>query len=368
VGHAVLHVNASPALTGSGDRLYDWTHAFTLFTIATVVTLAWSVVDRDRLHYQRLYTWFRLAVRIALGTTMLAYGFAKLFPLQMPTVFLHRLLEPFGNFSPMGVLWHSIGAAPWYERFIGLVEVMGGALLLLPRTTLLGALVCLTTTVGVFTVNVTYDVPVKLFSLHLLLLSLLLLAPDLPRLLDAIVRNRPVNPAPDPSFGGPRAHRNWLLAQSLFAVWVVASGFYQGPKNVKTRGSDAPVSPLFGIWDVDTMSIDGNVRPPLLTDTTRLRNVVFQYVDYITLHRMDASYEWYTASVDTLKKTIALKGDTDSSSTATLTYRRVTSRDLLLDGAMNGKPVHLHLTLHDLNRFLLVSRGFNWVQAAPLNK
>lgn len=39
----------------------------------------------------------------------------KAIPLQMPAPNLTRLLEPFGHFSPMGVLWHSIGASRGYE-------------------------------------------------------------------------------------------------------------------------------------------------------------------------------------------------------------------------------------------------------------
>ena len=53
----------------------------------------------------------------------------KAFPLQMPAPLLTRLLEPYGNFSPMGVLWYSIGASFPYERFTGIVEVVGGRML-----------------------------------------------------------------------------------------------------------------------------------------------------------------------------------------------------------------------------------------------
>jgi hypothetical protein len=57
-----------------------------------------------------------------------------------------------------------------------------GFLLIFPRTTMLGALVGLADMIQVFMLNMTYDVCVKTTSFHLLLLSLFLLAPDLPRL------------------------------------------------------------------------------------------------------------------------------------------------------------------------------------------
>ena len=41
---------------------------------------------------------------MATAATMVTYGMIKAIPLQMPAPPLTRLLEPFGNFSPMGVL------------------------------------------------------------------------------------------------------------------------------------------------------------------------------------------------------------------------------------------------------------------------
>ena len=102
VGNHLLGVKPTVHPTGSGDTLFDWTYAFTELLLAALGTVFWSVVAR-RTSYPRLYKWFRLFIRVALGTTMFTYGFAKVFPLQMPTVFLSRLLEPYGDFSPMGV-------------------------------------------------------------------------------------------------------------------------------------------------------------------------------------------------------------------------------------------------------------------------
>src|SRR6202012_5647978 len=118
----------------------------------------------------------------AFASQLISYGLAKEFPMQMPYPGLTRLLEPFGNFSAMGVLWASIGVSPAYERFAGCAELAAGVLLLVPRTTLLGALIAALDMTQVFKLNMTYDVPVKILSFHLLLLAVFLAAPDLPRL------------------------------------------------------------------------------------------------------------------------------------------------------------------------------------------
>jgi uncharacterized membrane protein YphA (DoxX/SURF4 family) len=215
--------------TGSGDRTFDWVLVFCLLIVAAAATGVWSILDRKRENYSALYKWFRLFIRFALATQMILYGMLKLIPLQMPFPFLTKLIEPFGNFSPLGVLWYSIGASPAYETFTGCAETLGGLLLILPRTTLLGALICLADTIQVFTLNMTYDVPVELLSFHLLLLSSFLIAPELSRLADFFFWNRAVRPSAQPElFHTNRANRIALAGLVLLGLWIVGMNVYGG--------------------------------------------------------------------------------------------------------------------------------------------
>ena len=367
-GNNLLGVQPTVHPSGSGDTLFDWTYAFTGLLLATLGTVVWSTAAR-RTSYPRLHKWFRLFLRVALGTTMFSYGFAKVFPLQMPTVFLARLLEPFGDFSPMGVIWYSIGAAPGYERFIGSAEVLGGLLLLLPWTGLMGALVTLGVVFGVFMVNMTYDVPVKLFAFHLVLMSIVLIAPDARRLIDWFVLNRTVVPAAPPRYGSStRSHRGWIIAQMVFLVWALALQIQGGMEGYKTYGPGAPKSPLYGIWNVDSMSINGELRPPLTTDTLRYRYAVFQSQTGMTFQKMDLSFARFGATIDTVNRTLTLRKPADSTWKPVLMYERPTPTRLTFEGVIDGKRVRMAMTQRDLKSFFLISRGFNWVQEFPVNR
>ena len=77
-----------------------------------------------------------------LGIMMINYGSVKVIPAQFPTPALSRLLERFGNASPQGMLWTSMGASQSYSFFAGLTEVMGGMLLFVPRLATLGLILC----------------------------------------------------------------------------------------------------------------------------------------------------------------------------------------------------------------------------------
>ena len=110
----VFRVHPAPgyAETGSGDRTFDWVLQFTVLVAAAAAACVWTALDRRRARYEALYKWFRVFIRFSLACQMLVYGMSKAVPLQMPFPYLAKLLEPFGKFSPMGVLWFSIGASP----------------------------------------------------------------------------------------------------------------------------------------------------------------------------------------------------------------------------------------------------------------
>jgi len=241
--------------SGSGDKTFDWVHAFCLLIIALATTVAWSIAARRTVNYVTAHKWYRLFLRFALGATMMSYGSAKVIPLQMPFPGLNRLLEPYGNLSPMGVLWASIGASRPYEVFTGVMEMSAAILLFIPRTATLGALVALCCTVEIFTLNMTYDVPVKLFSFHLIVMSLFLLAPDMRRLLNVLVLNRTAEPSSVPPLGKtPKAQRIWMIAQVVFGVWLIGAAMQSSIQAWSTYGGGAPKSPLYGIWNVAHMS------------------------------------------------------------------------------------------------------------------
>jgi hypothetical protein len=363
-GDHVFHVVARPVPSGSGDKLYDWVQAFCLLVIALAGTLLWSILDHRRMRYDRAYRWFRVFMRFALGSTMIGYGFAKVFPLQMPAPLLARLLEPYGNFSPMGVLWYSIGASFPYERFTGIVEVVGGSLLFVPRAQLAGALVLLGATFEVFMLNMTYDVPVKLFSFQLVVMSAVLLAPHV-KSMGAIV------------FGVGARTRWAAIAQAAAGLYLVGMAGYGSWQGWQTRGPGAPKPPLYGIWTIETMTIDGVERAPLVTDAARWRRVIVQSATGIIFWRMDDTPEPFSAKVDTAARTIALTtapppgvppSTFKGAAVGTLSYSQAGADRIVFDGTIGQHAVHMDTRLVDHSKFLLLSRGFHWVQEFPFNR
>jgi uncharacterized membrane protein YphA (DoxX/SURF4 family) len=355
--------------SGSGDKTFDWVLAFCLLVVAGVATTVWSLLDRRRENYVPLYKWFRVSVRFALASQMFVYGMVKIVPLQMPFPHLTRLVEPLGHLSPMGVLWFSVGASPAYETFAGSAEMLAGILLAIPRTTLLGALVCMVDIVQIFALNMTYDVPVKLFSFHLMLMALFLLAPDLRRLADFLVLRRDAKAAPEPLlFRTRRANRIALAMQILLAIWLVGMNAYGSRKAWFAYGGGRPKSPLYGIWDVEQLSVDGQLRASSMGGQDRWRRVIFDFTTRTTFQHPDDSFEGFGVSFNVDHRSLALTKDSDKKWKANFTYARPAKDQLILDGDMDGHQIHMQLQLLDREKFLLLSRGFHWVQEYPFNR
>jgi hypothetical protein len=362
----IFHVGSTLAYngnSGSGDGTFGWILAFCLLVISVLATGIWSVLDRRRRNYVTLHKWFRLFIRFSLAGQMLNYGMVKVIPVQMPYPFLTTLIQPFGTFSPMRVLWSSIGAAPAYEIFAGCAEVFGGLLLIVPRTATFGALICLADMIQVFMLNMTYDVPVKLFSFHLILMSLFLVAPDLPRLFNVLFLNRAAAPSEQAQLlSAHHANRIAFTAQILFGLWLIGMNAYGVREDWYRFGGGRLNSPLYGIWEVSQMSIDQQLHPPLLTDSGRWRRVIFDSPTRMSFQRMDDSFANYRPSININDKTLVLTKDAAKDWKASFTFQRPAQDQLILDGEMDSHRIHMLLQLTDRNKFLLVSRGFHWIQ------
>jgi hypothetical protein len=212
-------------------------------------------------------------------------------------------------------------------------------------------------------------VPVKLFSFHLILMSLVLIAPEASRLLNVLVLDRTARPSTQPPLvRGRRARRIALALQLLFGAYLVGMGLYGAVGRWKQFGGGAPKSPLYGIWNVDEMSIDGTVRAPLVTDYVRWRRVTFQSPTSASFHRMDDTFVSYAAKIDTNSRTVALTSPNDKSFAANLTFEQPAADRLTLAGEMNGRAVRMQMHLVDRNSFPLINRGFHWIQEYPFNR
>ncbi|MCY4587750.1 MAG: hypothetical protein OXB98_17070 [Bryobacterales bacterium] len=355
----ILGVDTTWRFNGSGDTTFHYVQVLCFVLTALAAALVWSLADYKRAHYHRLYLGLRVLVRLSLGMALIGYGAAKVIPSQFPPLALHRLVQPFGDASPMGLLWSFMGASAPYTVFSGAVEMLAGLLLFFPRTTTLGALVSIGVMSHVVVLNFCYDVPVKLFSLHLLALAIFLAAPDARRLLNLFVLNRTADPASaETVLRRPAFLRAAFVLKLLLLAGVTVSTLYQSHSR---RQAMSPKSPLYGIWEVDEYDLDGEARPPQGPDNVRWRRLIIGHSEqFAFLERMDGKRRGYSLDLDPAAKKLFLDSE--------FAYRMPTPETLRLDGSYNGRALSVTMRRVDESEFRLINRGFHWINEAPFNR
>jgi hypothetical protein len=371
IGKHLFHVDAPAQFTGSGDAMFNWLQALCMLAISLVATLVWTLLDRRRTQYARLYDALRVAVQVGLGLILIEYGGLKVVPSQFPRPSLSRLLQPFGDASPMGLMWTFMGASVPYTIFAGLSELVAGLLLMFRRTATLGALVAIPVLTNVVVLNLCYDVPVKLFSLHLLAMAVFLAAPELGRLADLLVLHRPVAPAADrPFFRRRRLQIAALVVEGMLAAGFTAFILHMGYAELK-EFYDTSHAPLHGVWNVDDLKIDGRARDapaaPAAEDL-QWRRLVFDYPTVMSIQLSSDSRRRYGLKLDAAHKTLALTRRDDPKWKSALAFGRPAADRLTLDGMFDGHRIQASLHRGDSSKFLLVSRGFHWINEAPFNR
>jgi uncharacterized membrane protein YphA (DoxX/SURF4 family) len=352
--------------SGSGDTTLDYVQNLCFLVLAFVAALAWSLIDRGRKSYRTPHSWLRLLVRYTLAITLFSYGFSKVFPMQFPFPGLSRMIEPFGDFSPMGVLWQFMGSSPAYTIFAGVMETLGAVLLLFRRTTTLGALVSAGVLLNVVVLNFCYDVPVKLYSLNLLLMAVFLMAPDLGKLTGLLVLNRPASPL---TTTGPMFEKRWMRIGAV-SIQVLFIGFFrrQIARRFYWSSRDAvlcPVRPrIYGLYQVERFTQNGKEVPPLLTDTGRWKMVLAQNPTLLQIRMMDDSLRGFASVYRSAENTVILT----AGEKGVFTYSRPDAEHVTMTGTLGGVPLVVSLRRKDPSEFLLVNRGFHWINELPFNR
>jgi len=357
------------ASNGSGDRLFSFVSMYTNVIIALVGCIIWSFVDFRRKSYHKLLSYLSVYVRYLLAATLLSYGFSKVFTNQFSEMGLTDLLKPYGESSPMGLMWNFMEFSDSYTMFSGVSEVLGGVFLLWRRTLILGALFTAGVMLNVFVMNMSYDIPVKLYSAHLMLMGLFLLVLDGKRILNFLIFNKAVVAKKiAPYFKKKGLRIGGLVFKYVFIIFIFyshISGAYEGQRK---WGKKAPKPALYGIYEVEEFVWNNDTLPPLKTDSIRWDKLVVDKYSTVVYH-MDGKKRYYKNITDTLTNKLFLSSYRDDSSKNyhDLLY---TSKDSLfyLNGCKGLDSLRIKFSIKKREDFLLLNRGFHWVNDYPFNR
>ena len=375
VGETILGISkVNTGETGSGDRIADWVFLLICACAALVAATVWTLVDRRRAHDERLRAMLRVLLRYTLAFVVVGYGVTKMFFGQFPPPNPGRLIQRYGDSSPMGLMWTFMGASPAYVFFSGLMETLGSMLLLWRRTTTLGALVLAGVMTNVVLLNFCYDVPVKINSSHYLVMCFILLVPVVRRLADVIVLDRATQPLPPEPTPSKRARVVRLMLKYLAIGFIAVMTLKDAMSSAGNQGDDDETW-YGGYWLVEQFARDGQELPAV--EKTRWSRLRFQTSPDGLLVRWrfedESRGDLYTVALDEKARTFTLTYNDDPdkphpSEPIVFHYARVDADHLMLDGSLGHAHLVVALARVHTETMLLVTRGFHWISEEPFNR
>lgn len=360
-------------VNGSGDTSWAWARLWLYLSLAALACVVWTIVDRKRTEYERPAYWLRLIVRYYIASAALGYGIIKLFVLQMPFPTLSQLATPLGDLLPMRLSWLFIGYSTPYEIFSGAMETVAGLLLLYRRTVTAGLFAATGAFLNVVMINLSYDVPVKLFASHLLLACVFLLALDAKRLVGFLVLNQGAPPthAYDPVFTRP--WQSWAsIAVKVFIVYQILIAPFQSSWTRYQALRQPPASGPFtvGVYDVRSFVVNGDTVPLASGDTLRWRDVIIDSNGAGSVNTRDPVFwqryrrGYFRYKPDTATRTVAVWKTSaiprDSTFLFTMQYDVPDTNTVRWATVVRGDSIRVEL-VRVPRHFQLTERQFHWL-------
>jgi hypothetical protein len=278
-------------------------------------------------------------LRATLALSMIASGIFRLIPVWMQPLRPLGQLQRLGELTQGELLRTLVGASPVFQSLTGAAAVLGGVLLLFPRTTLLGALICAANLAMAVTLALCYDLPSKLYVSFLFVLAFVLLVPDLRRLANLFLLDRAVEPPPAPADEGWPGRLLPLLGLAV----IVGGAAMAVPQLVRLH---PPKPPFYGAWNVEELTVDGE-EP----DNPRLwRRAVFQDPGALDVQLRIGSRKRYALVLDLPGRNLTLDRR------HRFTFQEPEEGVLVLEGRLDGRS-----TRAKLRRVLLSSPWFHWI-------
>ncbi len=252
--------------------------------IAALVTAIWTILARNSRYtnYKVLYYWLRVVVRYRIALGLIAFGFIKFFPMQMPFPSLANLNTDFGEYAPFKLYWQIVGVSYRYEIFLGFLEIAAGTLLFFRPTIAIGAIINAGVLFNIGHANIAYDGGVHVYSSYFVLLSLFLLIQYIPDIWKLFIKGEVVNPDYYvPKFTQKWAQFSYIGVKSLLIfLFVFVYGYYRYDRFYNEGRLKEPVNPglakAAGHYNVTRFVLNGDTLAYSPKDSVRWHEAFFE--------------------------------------------------------------------------------------------
>ncbi len=368
-GKSVLNIQTLEKIevTGSGDTTFDYVRIMVLLILSTLITIVILIFSK-RKEYQNWFQFTWVYARYYLGLFLIIYGFVKLFEGQFPSPYLSRLEQNYGDSSPMGLMWTFMGASKSYTFFAGMMEFIAGCLLLFRRTTIAGGMMAFGVMLNVAVMNYCYDVCVKLFSTHLVLIAVFVVSPYLKSLFGFIFLQKATQLKVEPLHFQKKWQRvtRKSVKFGLFVLCVAMltltyfEGYSREENNDYSKGFNGSYKIISYIKKNDSL-------PIVQTDTLQWSKILMEdgYFSAKTITERRIRFEVKT---DTIAKKITITSVDDSTKIYQFKYQLLPKKIVVFKGKFEGDSLEITTVHKKIKEYRLNSTPFKWINEYPYNR
>ena len=187
---ALFHTDLLPGYGFSSDSASMYLLTGILATGASFLAVVGHGIKGSILQRPALYAWLDRFFLAYLTLIWFSYGFEKVFKHQFYLPEPNILYTPFCKLDPDILFWSLMGSSYSYSLVLGGTELLAGAFLIFRNTRFTGLLLSLVILAQILTVNLCFDISLKLFTVFLILVTLILLRSKLRSLFLFLFRNQ----------------------------------------------------------------------------------------------------------------------------------------------------------------------------------
>jgi hypothetical protein len=352
---------------GSGDTSFAWALFYTILILSVAGSIILTLVYRKN---ASIYTslFLKNIIRYHIAAVSLAYGIPKLFALQMPFPNLSQLATPLGDFLPMRLSWMFFGYSSCYQIFSGVMETLVGLFLLNRKTVSTGVFLGMGVFANVFLLNISYDIPVKLNSLQLLLSCLFLAGCEWKRLLNFFWFNRQAGPSVIFEW---TMERSWqkavrILFKILFIYLFAIKVLIQSLEVHKETEKSIEFTIQTGIYNIITYSKNSDTSEACI-DQMIWKDIIFDKDGSGSVNTLDTLFRqrynrgYFVYEPDTIARTITFKKyHTDSIALFKLSYNKLNDSIVTLYGKLQSDSIYMKIQRSN-RHFQLTEKQFHWI-------
>lgn len=350
------------AMNGSGDTTVDYIALLSYASIAFFIALLLWFFVRKNEGVSKFYNGMIIYARYFVGLTLISYGVVKFLQGQFPSTSLMALETTYGESSPMGLAWRFFGYSDLYKGFMGVSEILAGFLLLFRRTAILGALVSMAVCTNIFLVNMAFDIPVKLFSGHLLFFSILVLLPSLKSLLGFFVLHQQVSIKPTVYNFNAKWKKVIYITAKVVLVGLVPLSLAVG--HVMSQSFRTFLNEWEGVYEVTSFEIENK---PDLSESAHWDKIFIQGKTIMTLNKAKTK-NYYTIENIWNEGEINFIESQEQEDPHKFVLSELEDGTFEINGEISTNKYQITAKRKLKMDYLLMNRGFRWVNEFPFNR